>query len=433
MSWSSLRSRLPFGIGTVTMSLSAVLVLTAGITLSGIGGNGGDGEYGFGTLRDYSREPAVAWTLDDTGLPDYGSGTDISVADVAGDDWLISYPSGIGKAFLLVDRDSGRPRWEQPVVAGLGDCAFTDGGRLGCAIRLGDIADGFYLVDLETGDPGRPGPLDASAQVLGVGGDFLRINQGGYQASLREPGGRLLWERSFGGAATAELRHDLLVVRLSDGGRHILDQRDGSDLLACHRCEIYVYPTGVVTQNNNFEERAITGYPAVGGSVEPEPSWQAASLKVEPGPAVLPVVTAADHTGEEMFRYEVRDPATAGALWTVSDPELSAANTRPCGSLVAFALKDRSRMFYRLADGTRLGGSPAPEPNTPNTTIDYLRCVGSVGDHTVLFANEQQITAFDTASGEIRWELPLFGKVTEVDGYLVAQQGSAISLLRPTR
>lgn len=428
MPLTSVSRRVPFGMGTVTMVLAALLIVAAGITLSG-GGERTEGSYEFGKLRDYSAEPSPAWTLDDTTLPGYGAGTDIAVADVSGERWLISYPSGIGKAFLLVDRGNGRPLWGEPVVAGLGDCAFTDDGRLGCAIRLGDQPDGFYLVDVESGALGEPAPLDDSAQVIGVGDEFLRINQGGYQAGLRTPEGRLRWERTFAAAARATIERGLLIIESADGTRHILDQENGSDLLTCTQCQIFTYPSGIVVQYTDYEHRAITGHSAASGRIDPEPVWRAESLKVEPGPAVLPVVTAADHTGEEMFRYEVRDPVVSTALWSISDTELSVANTRPCGSLVAFALKDRSRAFYRLTDGARVGASGEPAPNTPNTTIDYLSCVGSAGD-TVIFANNQQLTGFDARDGEIVWEFPLFGEVEAVDGFLVVQQGSSISRLR---
>ncbi len=73
--------------------------------------------------------------------------------------------------------------------------------------------------------------------------------------------------------------------------------------------------------------------------------------------------------------YVVVDPAKPGALWQISDVELSKANTRPCGTAVAFALKSRSRSIYSLADAKHLGSLPAPGFDDPDANLDNLTCV----------------------------------------------------------
>ena len=101
-----------------------------------------------------------------------------------------------------------------------------------------------------------------------------------------------------------------------------------------------------------------------------------------------------------------------------------------CGRLVAFGRKDATRVVMRLdGKGTVVGHLPAPDRQRPDTSIAELRCVGSFGDLLVV-ANDNQITAFDTAAGRIRWEVPVNGTAQNVDGHLVLRQGATISLLR---
>lgn len=53
-----------------------------------------------------------------------------------------------------------------------------------------------------------------------------------------------------------------------------------------------------------------------------------------PGPSTLPVLTQTGTAQMEAMQgtYVVVDPAKPGALWQISDVELSMANTRPCAS-----------------------------------------------------------------------------------------------------
>ncbi|MDY6808511.1 MAG: hypothetical protein SW127_05780 [Actinomycetota bacterium] len=429
---SGLARRLPFGMGTVTLILVAAMVAVVGAVLA-IGTPGDTHEeYSAGRLRGYEREPDVAWTHSDDTLPGYGAGRRIEVADTWQDQWLLSYPSGIGRAFLLVHRASGTPVWHRPIVAGLGDCAFDRFGRVGCAIKLGDLPNGFYVID-EQGNAGAPAPLDDTKQVVGVGTNYLRIDQAGYHVTLRTPAGREIWSRTFAAAATADVRPDgTMLVSTADGGRFILDPATGADRLSCTRCTITTYPTGITVQYNTAAEQRVESYAVDGDALRTPATSVSEGLRVVGGPSVLPVLTGTGDSQVQMpqGRYEIRDPAQADALWQITDPELSKANTKPCGTEVAFALKDRSRIFYRLADGGRVGAMASPSFETPGENLDNLDCIGSAGT-ILVFANADQVTAVDAESGEIAWTRSVIGTTEAVDGYLVLHQGSTLSVLRP--
>ena len=425
--------RPPFGMGTVTMILVAAMVAVFAAVLAI--GTPADPQldHSAGQLRSYDREPDVAWTLSDASLPGYGAGRRIEVVDTWQDHWLISYPSGIGRAFLLVHRSSGTAVWDEPIVAGLGDCAFNGFGQVGCAIKLGgDVGDGFYLVD-ERGSLATPTTLDDTKQVVGVGTDFLRIDQAGYHVTLRTPDGREIWSRTFAAAASAEVRPDgMLVVATADSGRYILDPATGADRLSCTQCIITSYPTGITVEYDATAEQRVETYAVDGDDLRTPATSVSDGLRVVGGPSVLPVLTGTGDSQVQMAqgRYEIRDPAQSDALWQITDPELSKANTKPCGTEVAFALKDRSRIFYGLADGDRIGAMAPPSFETPGENIDNLNCIGSAGTNLV-FANADQLTAVDAETGEIAWTRSIVGAADVVDGYLVLQQGSSLSVLRP--
>ncbi|MGV9709143.1 hypothetical protein ACWDTI_00560 [Gordonia sp. NPDC003424] len=423
--------RLPFGIGTVTMVLVAVMVGSVGAVLA-IGGSGSPASFSDGRLRTYDTEPGVAWTVSSDTLPGYRTDAGIDVVDSWQDRWLIAYPSGLGRAFLLVERATGKPIWHQPVVAGLGGCAINDLGTVGCAVKLGGVPDGFYLVD-DDGTPTQPSDLDDTAQVVGVGRDFLRIDQAGYRVALHDAGGEEIWSRTFAAAAKATSHPDgVLTIATGDGSQFVVDPGTGADRLSCTQCTITAFGSGITVQHNEIGHEKVATYAVEHGAVDRKPTDVSAGLQVLAGPSTLPVLTG---TGERQIqttqgRYEIRDPARAESLWQITDPELSKANTKPCGEQVAFALKDRSRVFYTLADGTSVGRLAPPSPENPDANIDQLTCVGSSGS-TVVFANPNQITAFDAEQGRIAWTRSVIGSTTVTDGFIVVHEGTSLTVLKP--
>ncbi|GAA3955638.1 PQQ-binding-like beta-propeller repeat protein [Gordonia caeni] len=423
------QSRRPGGIAAVGVVGSLLLVVVAGLVLWGPSAP----EYtaADGVLRDYTSAPSVAWELGDESLPDYAGNGPVTVADHRGTDWLLAYPSGLGRAFLLVDVRNGHQLWDAPVRAGLGDCAISAERRVGCAVKLGDQPDGFYLIDAD-GTPRTAGPLDDTVQVTAVGADFLRINQFGRQASLRTADGTTRWSRSFAAAATARTDGGLLVVGTADGRGFVLDPATGDDQIACEQCEVMVYPQGVLTVHSAPDHRAVEVFARTGRRVADAPVRTADSMTVVGGDSVLPVLagTGAGQIMEDAGHYEVIDPATGEGIWQIADPELSKSNTRPCGTLVAFALKDRSRRFYSLEDGTPLGRLAPPSIDAPDENLDLLRCIGS-SDRTAVFASRSSVTAYNAGSGTLAWRRDINGTATAVDGYVVLTQGTSLSVLRP--
>lgn len=425
----SAQRRRPGGIAAVGVVGSLLLVVVAGLVLWGPPATEYTGADG--VLRDYQSAPTVAWELGDETLPDYSGNGPVTVADHRGTAWLLAYPSGLGRAFVLVDANSGQRLWDAPVRAGLGDCAISSERRVGCAVKLGDQPDGFYLID-DDGTPRAAGPLDDTVQVTAVGADFLRVNQIGRQASLRTPEGVTLWDRSFAAAATARVDTGLLVADTADGRSFVLDPATGDDQIACEQCEVMVYPQGVLTVHSAPEHRAVEVFPRTGRQVAADPVRTADSMTVVGGDSVLPVLagTGAGQIMEDAGHYEVIDPATGEGIWQIADPELSKSNARPCGTLVAFALKDRSRRFYTLQEGTPLGRLAPPSIEMPDENLDLLRCIGSSGD-TAVFASRNTVTAYDAGSGTLAWRRDINGTASAVDGYVVLTQGTSLSVLRP--
>ncbi|GAB88876.1 hypothetical protein [Gordonia rhizosphera] len=424
--------RVPFGIGTVVMILIAAMVATVGVVLA-IGTPGEEqNDYSAGRLRGYGDEPAVAWTQSSDTLPGYRADGGVEVADTWRDRWLLAYPSGLGRAFLLVTKATGEPVWDQPVIVGLGDCALNDIGEVGCAVKLGGVPDGFYLVD-DSGTPSSPTDLHDTKQVIGVGENYLRIDQAGYGVTMREPSGRDLWSRTFATSAKAVTFPDgVVVIETSDGGRFVIDPATGADRLACQQCALTGFDTGITVQHNDFGHERVATFAVTDGILRTPPVAVSDSLRVVEGPSTLPVLTG---TGPGQVQatqghYEIRDPARPEALWQITDPELSKANTKPCGTAVAFALKDRSRAIFDLAGGERLGGMAPPALDDPDANIDHLSCVGSSGT-TLVFADPNQITAFDSTDGTIAWTRSVIGTAESVDGYIVLHEGTSITVLRP--
>lgn len=432
-SLTDLRRRLPFGIGTVVFVLVAAMLIAVGWVLAtGSPGQATAASYSGGRLRGYEAEPAVAWTQSSDTLPGYGADTGIEVADTWRGRWLLAYPSGLGRAFLLVDRATGKPVWHHPVVAGLGGCAITESGQVGCAVRIGDVPDGFYLVD-DDGVPGSRSPLDDTAQVVGVGPNYLRIDQAGYRVDLRSPDGHEIWSRTFAAAAQARYgSNGLLTISTVDGARFVVDPATGRDQVTCTQCEITVFDDGITVQHNELGHESVAGYAITDGRLGTRPTFASPSLQVVGGPSTLPVLTGTgpDQVDATQGRYEIRDPARAHALWQITDTELSKANTKPCGTMVAFALKDRSRVIYTLTDGKRVGRVDAPAVDNPDVNIDQLACVGSSGS-TLVFADHDQITAYDAADGHVAWTRSVIGTTEAVDGYVVVHEGTSLTVLQP--
>ncbi|MGC4935061.1 hypothetical protein ACLQ3C_15405 [Gordonia sp. DT30] len=427
------RRRLPFGIGTVAIVAAVALVAAVGAVLAIGTPDRPSTRHDYGLLRSYVHEPDVAWTISNTTLPDYTSGDRIEVVATRGDRWLVSYPSGIGRAYLLLDRDNGHQVWDHPLRAGTGSCGMTADGVVGCAVNANSELDrGFYLLD-EDGNHGDRMPLEDTELVTGVGPNFLRISSSGHQASMFTPDGHKLWSRSFAQAATATVLDDgLLQISTSDAGRFIVDPASGADRLHCTDCTITAFGTGVTVEHTDPDNRMFDSYAVTDGVLDPRPVAHVAGMHVLTGPSTLAVLT---RTGDAQMQatqgtYVVVDPARPGALWQISDEELSKANTRPCGDAVAFALKSRARSIYALADGTHLGSLPAPEFGDPDANLDNLRCVGSSGKD-LIFASNTRISAVDPAAGGFAWSVDVNGQVDAVDGFLVAREGSSMRVFAP--
>lgn len=417
------------GIGTAVAACSALMVGAVGAILS----IPTPPPTGSGQVRSYASVPDVAWTVDRDNLPSYGQGDGITVAGVWMDRWLLSYPSGLGKAYVMVSAASGKPVWSNPITVGLGSCALNNDGAIGCAVKLGSVDNGFYLADLNTGTLSKPTPLDDTAQVIGVGKNFLRIDEAGYLVTMTAPDGTERWTRTFASATKARYVNKTLVLTGSDGSNVVVDAATGDGLIRCSDCEIRTYPTGITVSHNGFGKEGVDFYGTKGDELtSADPTHRATGFDVVRGSSTLPVLNpvGASTIAQTQGRFEIRDPARTEALWSITDPELSKANARPCGSVVSFARKDRSRAIFRLADGMRLGDFPTPNVNEPDANIDQLTCVGS-SKSTILFANGNQLTGFQISDGK-RWELPIIGTAEAVDGYVVLHQGQSMTVLKPS-
>lgn len=415
------------------MVLIAAMVAVAAFTLA----QGADvphrmTSHEFGRLRTLDDQPKTVWTRSSDDLPGFTGNGPVTVADTYGDMWLLAYPSGIGRAFLAVNQFDGSSRWDHPVVAGLGGCAFDGRGKTGCAIKLGSAPDGFYPVDSGSGELGPMQPLQDTGSVIGVGRDFIRVNQVGYRVSATSPDGATKWSRTFADSATPSYLAgpDLIDVSLADASHVLLDPATGEPRLTCSSCTVTAYPTGLVVARRDDDTIDFYRIDRHGRLVL-KPTHVARSMQVSRGPAALPVLggIGSATVGETHGRFEVRDPAKADALWQVNSDELSKAAPMACGTLVAFGRKDLTREVMRLdASGTTVGRLPAPDLQHPDTSLAELKCIGSFGD-TLVAANDNQLTAFDAKAGKIRWALPINGTATNVNGYIVLRQGSSLSLL----
>ena len=386
-----------------------------------------------GALRDYSSEPAEAWSIGDADLPDYGAGP-VALADARGDDWLLSYPTGVGRSITLLDGGTGTQRWPAPVDVGLGDCAVTAQHKVGCAIKLGKRPDGFYVIDGD-GTPQPAGALDDTVSVTAVGNNFLRITQGGRLTSLRTPTGLILWNRIFSAAATATVIDDVLTVATADGRGFVLDAETGHDVLSCAQCDVRVYPQGVLIVRTAAGGQRVDIHPRTGPDriVSGQSVRTAENMTVLSGASVLPVLTGVG-PGQIMAtsgQYEVPDPITGKGLWSLADPELSKVHTRPCGTLVAVAMKDRTRRFFTLSGGAELGSLPAPAVGDPNGKLDVMSCVGT-HETTAVFASGDTLSAINAETGTITWNREIAGPTLNVNGYLTLIQGSELIVLHPT-
>lgn len=422
----------PFGIGTMCMLGVAALVASTGAVLA-IGTPASQESYAAGRLRDYAAAPHVGWTQSSDTLDGYRGTNPIALADTHDNQWLLSYPSGSGRAFMMVDRLTGAHRWKHPLVAGLGDCAFDADGTVGCAVKIGDRPDGFYLLDSHGAAQSRSA-LDDTAKVVGAGPDFLRVNQSGYQVTMRTPAGQTLWSRTFAAAATATVDDQLITVATTDGSAFALDPETGADRIACSRCDMTAFPTGIAVEHSDATSSRVDTY-ARGEDGEPDsrPTHVAADRRLLSGPSTQAVLTGTDddRITATSGHYEIRDPARAGPLWQTGGGETSKANSRACGTQVAIARKDRSHVAYRIDDGTTVGTLAPPDADSPDSDIDQSSCVGSAGD-LLVFANANQLSAFDPAHGSLVWTYPLDGQASDVDGYIVLTQRATLSVLRPS-
>ncbi|MCR5977583.1 PQQ-binding-like beta-propeller repeat protein [Gordonia jinghuaiqii] len=427
----TLSARLPFGIGTVVLFLCAALLITGGVVLASGDSRVDNADYAYGELRDYHRAPTIGWTIvGQEDLPDYRGEVTIEVADTSDEGWLISYPSGLGRSFAMVDRRTGKMLWDSPVNAGQGDCAVNEAGQVGCAVQLGNLLDdGFYLVD-DAGVPTQTSEYSDTKKVEGLGTNFLRVNKVGHQVSLNTPSGNSIWARTFAAPVIEiDVTGDIVIVKTADASQHLVNPTTGDDRIGCDQCTIRLYPTGVAVHHQEYGNERVVTYATVNGRVDPDPVAEADGLQVLAGPSTLPVLNAANRIFAAEGQYEVRDPARSGALWQISDTELSKANAVSCGSLVNFGLRDGSRTTYALADGRHVGMGPPPGPEQP--ILANPACVGSTGT-TMIVANQGVLTAL-TPENTVAWEQSLTtpGLIRVLDGYIVVSEGSTLSLLRP--
>ena len=424
--------RAPFGIGTVVMLLCAVMVAATGAVLA-IGTPERATSFAFGQLRPYADTPTTAWSLSSSTLPNYASDSPIEIAATHDHQWLLSYPSGIGRAYLLVDRATGKSLWDRPIDVGVGQCGITTSGVVGCAARASEsLSTGFYVLD-DSGKPGQRSDLGDSTGVIGVGQDFLRISSSANRVALHRPSGEQLWSASYDSTPTASSTpNGLLEISTVAAHRALLDPATGKTLLECDDCSITSFPTGITVDHIASADHEFEAYSVTNGVLNPQPTERLAHMRSVTGPSTMAVLTPVGATQMQAAQgsYLVVNPATPSTGWQLSESELSKANTRPCGSYVAFARKDRTRAIYTLADGTFVGSLPAPSISDPDTNLDYLRCVGSSND-LILFASESQLTAINPAAGRIAWTLPIAGQMEAVDGYLAVREGTSLRVFAP--
>lgn len=416
------------GIGFAVFLLSIVMVVAVGAVFAMDTPPEDTSEYDGGTLRSYPSEPAERWSLDLSDMRTYGSGATPLVVGTHHDTWLISYPSGDGTTYLAVNRGDGQRLWAQPIDAGLGSCAINGRGQVGCAVRLADRPDGFYIADLDSGELGSLSALDNTQAVTGYGPDFLRVNSSGYQVSRNSPDGTEIWARTFAGAATVEVNGTIAIVRASDGTQHLIDPDTGDDLFGC-ACDLVVYPTGIAAQ---FSERGAQRVEFL----RPDGTRTSDNAKQQlvPGPSTLPITTGAG--SEQIFQtqgtYAAFDPQQKTRLWQVTDPELSKVGARPCGSTVSFARKDGTRSVLDIVSADKLGELPRSDAMDPSANIDILGCIGQ-GGNIIVFGANSQLTAYDFTSGAVAWQRSVVGgRPTVVDGYIVLEEGTTLSLLAPS-
>lgn len=416
------------GIGSVVFLLSVAMVVSVGLVFS-VNPTADATAYGNGQLRPYPNSPEERWSLDLTSMQTYGEGDTPEVVGTFGDVWLVAYPSGLGNTYSAIDHRTGEQLWDTPIDAGLGSCAINGSGEVGCALNLADQPDGFYLADLTTGQLRDFSPDNDTQSVAGVGPDFLRVNGSGYQVTRNKPDGTQLWARSFAAAAKTEVDGELVVISASDGSKHVIDPATGADKFGCASCDLRIYPTGVALQFTDAGSPRVEFYTRGGTRTSVNEGQQLVS-----GPAVLAVTTGSGpgQVMQTQGAYSVFDPAQKDKLWQVTDPELSKVASRPCGSVVAFARKDGSRSILDLRTGEKVGEVPRPEPGQPGTNIDYLTCVGQ-GEDTAVFGNAGELTAFNIGDGSVAWQRSIVGgQAAIVDGYLVLEEGTTLSLLAPS-
>lgn len=423
-----LKGRSAPGIGFVVFLLSIIMVVTVGAVMAIDTPPQRTTDYENGQLRSYPIEPEERWSLDLSDMRTYDAGATPLVAGTFEDTWLISYPSGLGNTYLAIDRRGGERLWPQPIDAGLGSCALNARGEVGCAVRLGDHPDGFYTAELDTGELDSVSDLDSTQAVTGYGPDYLRVNSSGYQVSRNTPDGTEVWARTFAGAATVEVDGDVAIVRASDGTQHLIDPATGDDRFGCS-CDLVIYPTGIAAQFTERDAQRIEFLLPDGTSTSNNDKQQ-----LVPGPSTLAVTTGAG--SEQIYQtqgtYAAYDPQQATRLWQVSEAELSKVGARPCGDTVAFARKDGTRAVLDLATADKLGELPRSDPMSPSTNIDILGCVGQ-GGNTIVFGGNSQLTAYNIATGTVAWQRSVVGgQPAVVDGYLVLEEGTTLSLLAPS-
>ena len=81
--------------------------------------------------------------------------------------------------------------------------------------------------------------------MIGVGKDFIRVDQLGYRVSATGPDGATRWSRTFADSAFPSYlaEADLVDVRLADASHVLVDPHTGDTKLSCGPCTVSAYPT----------------------------------------------------------------------------------------------------------------------------------------------------------------------------------------------
>ncbi len=175
------------------------------------------------------------------------------------------------------------------------------------------LPDGFYLID-ETGTPTRTARYLDTRKVVGLGTNFLRVDECGHQLSLNTPAGRTIWARTFAAPVVdLEVAGDIVIVKTADASQYVINPATGDNRLACDQCTIDLYPTGITVEHQQYGEEKVDTHAIVNGRVNRLVA-EAPGLQVESGPSILPVLTASDRIFADGGHADPRPGPALGGL-----------------------------------------------------------------------------------------------------------------------